>query len=391
MSSAPGSSAKEALERRGSAGLSPAKRALLLAQAGFAPAPPTPTIPRADRTGELRLSYGQELLWLIEQSTPGHTYNVPRSVRLRGTLDESALKRAADALVERHETLRTTYHLESAQAVQRVNPAAPATIDHIDLTTLPENAREDATRARVRELARVPFDLARDPQLRVALIRLAADDHVLFLCSHHIASDGWSGGILLRELGALYDAERRGARAELPPLPVQYVDFAEWQRTTLAGERLEQVLGYWRTQLAGAPQELELPMDRPRTAKTGSDGATRGLTFQSVSAEKVRSMAQSLGATPFMVYLAAAYVLLYRYTDETELVVGTPIAGRTLPELEGVVGFFANTLLLRVSLAGEPTFRELVDRVRTASLGRSITRRFLSNRSSLLATRTISR
>ncbi len=359
----PDSSAREALERR-LAGLSPAKRALLLAQAGFAPVvAKTATIPTVPRDTDARLSYGQELLWLIEQSTPGHAYNVPRMVRLRGDIDLNALQFAVNALVERHEPLRTTYHAAPGHPVQRIG--APKTVP-IHVVGV---ASEDDARIKARELSRMPFDLANDSQLRVSLIRIAPDDHVLHIASHHIASDGWSGNILLRELAALYDAKRAGKTATLPELPVQYIDFAEWQRKTLSDDRLASLIAWWRDNLAGAPKQLDLPTDRARVAGPGFDGASQGRTLDARVATNLKALAQSLGATPFMVHIAAVFLVLNRYTDEQELIIGTPVAGRTLPEVEGVVGFFANTLLLRASLAGSPTFRELISRVRTASLG----------------------
>ncbi len=364
-----GSAAREALERR-LAGLSPAKRALLLAQAGFAvPVHAEPTVPRAERTGAARLSFGQELLWLLEQSTPGHAYNVPRVVRLRGPLDIDALQAALDALVERHESLRTTFHAMADHPIQRVDPAVHVPLNIVELTAAPEAERESIARERVRELSRAPFDLSRDLQLRASLVRIASDDHVLHLVSHHIASDGWSGGIMLRELAALYDAKRRDVPASLPQLPIQYFDFAQWQRQALSDDRLDRLLTWWRTQLAGAPRQIDLPTDRARGAAPDFEGATRGATLPHTVATSLRALAQREGASGFMVYLAALFVLLNRYTEEEELIVGTPVAGRTLPEVEGVVGFFANTLLLRVSLAGNPSFREVIQRVRAATLG----------------------
>ncbi len=252
---------------------------------------------------------------------------------------------------------------------QIVHAPQPVVTTQIDLRSLPATEREAEARRQLREFARQPFALERDPQLRAAVARLDDDDHVIALVSHHIASDGWSGNIVLRELGALYDGFRTGTSREMPPLAVQFADFAAWQRQSLAGERLDQLLTYWRRQLDGAETQLDLPTDRARPAATTFEGAVTSTLLSPAATERLRTLIQESGATSFMVFLAGLYVLLGRYGGVEEIVVGTPVAGRALPELEGVVGFFTNTLLLRGSLAGNPTFRELLDRVRTTTLG----------------------
>ena len=328
----------------------------------------TRTIPPRDPAAPVPMSYGQELLWLLERTNPGHAYNVPRMVRLRGPLHLAALRQALDALVARHEPLRTTFSLIGDQARQLVNPPTPVVIREIDLTGLPIDERDPEARRQLRDFVREPFDLAIDLQLRASVVRLGDDDHVLALVSHHVASDGWSGNIVLRELAALYDGYQSGAPAALPALPIQYADFAAWQRETLSGQRLENLVTYWREHLAGAAGILELPVDYRRPAVQGFDGDLRSATGAPTIVAGLRALAQEEGATTFMALLAVCYVLIHRYTDETEIVVGTPVAGRDFPELDGIVGFFTNTLLLRASLAEAPTFRTFLRQVRDVSL-----------------------
>ena len=350
------------------AALSPEQHARL-AGAGAAPDGPKPTIQVREANAPVPMSFSQELLWRFERASPGHTYNVPRAVRLAGAVDMDALQRALDALVARHEALRTTFALVKDEPRQIVNAPAPVAVERFDVSDLPNSDRESAARTHMRNLARQPFDLEHDPQLRAAVIRLAEEDHVLQLMSHHVASDGWSGNIIMRELGTLYEGFRTGAPAELSVLPAQYADFAVWQRRTLAGDRLEGLLDYWRGQLADSPALLDLPTDRPRPTTLSFEGSVRTAALPIDVVERLHALARSQNATSFMVLLATLYVLLARYTREEEIVVGTPVAGRPYPELEGVVGFFTNTLLLRASLRGNPTFRQLVERVRAITLG----------------------
>jgi amino acid adenylation domain-containing protein len=363
---------KHELERR-LAELSPTKRASIerawAADSGAPPAIETVrTIPPRPSGAPIPMSFAQELLWLLERTSPGHTYNVPRMVRLTGALDVDALQLALDALVARHEVLRTTFSLVDGEPRQIVHQPSAVEITRIDLGDVAAEDRETSARQHARELASVPFDLERDPQLRTSVIRLTAQDHVLVLVSHHVASDGWSGNILLRELGRLYEGFRTSIPAELTPLMAQYADYAAWQRQTIAGAHLEALLAFWRSQLAGVPTVLDLPADRPRPAVPTFEGGSHSVTLPHAALDGVGRLAQDTGATSFMVFLSVLYVLLYRYTGEEELVVGTPVAGRSLPELDGIVGFFTNTLLLRGSLAGNPTFRQLLDRVRSACL-----------------------
>ncbi|HLL46076.1 MAG TPA: condensation domain-containing protein, partial [Longimicrobiaceae bacterium] len=318
---------------------------------------------------EAPLSFAQQRLWFIHQlDGGGAAYHVPAALRLEGRLDVAALGRGVEELVSRHEALRTVFAVRDGAPVQVVAPAAcPLPVE--DLTHLPGAEREaEARRIAAAEAAR-PFDLERGPLFRAKLLRLGAGEHVLVLCMHHLVADGWSLDVLFRELAALYGAFTRGEPSPLPPLPVRYADYALWQREHLDGEVLERQLAYWRERLAGAPGVLELPTDRPRPAEQSFRGARERFRLAPGTTAAVRALGAREGATPYMVLLAAFQLLLARYSGEDDLVVGSPIAGRTRPETEGLVGFFANTLALRGDLSGRPTFRELLGRVRETALG----------------------
>ena len=349
--------------------LSPAKRALLLRRlrertTGSA----LEAIPRRADGGPAPLSFAQQRLWFLAQWEPGSPlYHVTRALRLRGTLDEVALGRALDALPVRHESLRTAFVDRDGTPMQVV--AATGAVPVVSVDVRGEVDGRDRALARVlADEASRPFDLARGPLLRALLVRLADDEHVLLLTLHHIVTDGWSMGILTRELAVLYAAHATGATAALPPLPIQYPDFAVWQRQRLAGDVLARQLAHWRARLAGAPFALALPTDHPRPPRQSSCGASHTFTVPPDLAEAVRRLAQREGATPFMVLLAAFQMLLQRYTGQDDIVVGSPIANRTRPELEGLIGFFANTLILRTDLSGNPTGRTVLQRVRETCL-----------------------
>ncbi|HEX9935824.1 MAG TPA: amino acid adenylation domain-containing protein, partial [Longimicrobium sp.] len=333
-----------------------------------------PLVPVA-REAPLPLSFAQERLWFLQQMEPeGAGYNMPWSGRLRGSLDASALERALGALRERHEALRTTFRPVEQGAVQVVHPAAPARLPVLDLTGLAPEAREPEARRLAREDAERPFDLERGPLLRATLMRLADEEHVLLLTMHHIVSDGWSMGVLFRELFTLYEwfAQPSGAArpaSPLPPLAVQYADFAVWQRGWLRGDVLQRQLDWWRERLGGAPPALELPTDRPRPAVASSRGASHAFRLPADVTRGLRSLARREGATLYMVTHAALDLLLSRWSGQDDLVVGSPIAGRTQVGTEGLIGFFVNTLALRIDLSGDPSFQELVRRVRETALG----------------------
>ncbi|HYR10485.1 MAG TPA: condensation domain-containing protein, partial [Longimicrobium sp.] len=316
------------------------------------------------------LSFAQRRMWFLDRLEPGALYNSPLALRVRGALDAGALEGALAEVVRRHESLRSVIRAETgAEAEQVVLPPGPFLLPADDLSALPAAAREDEARRIVHDEVRRPFDLAAGPLLRARLLRLADEEHVLVLAMHHVVSDGWSLGVLFRELGALYAAFSRGAAAPLEPLPLQYADYAAWQREHWTEERLAAQLEWWRRALDGAPAVLELPADRPRPAVQSHRGARLRFALPHALAEGVRALARREGATPFMVMLAAFDVLLWRWSGEEDLVVGSPVAGRTRAETEGLIGFFVNTLPLRADLGGNPTFATLLHRVRQATLG----------------------
>jgi amino acid adenylation domain-containing protein/non-ribosomal peptide synthase protein (TIGR01720 family) len=332
-----------------------------------AAAPPLVPVPRGDG---LPLSFAQQRLWFIEQLRPGQaTYNIPVALKLWGALDVPALERALAELVRRHEVLRTTFRLRGGEPVQVVAPPAPVPVPLTDLRHLAPDAREAAARKQAADEAARPFDLASEPPLRVALARLEDEAWALSFTMHHVASDGWSMGVLVREVSALYNAFAQGEPSPLAEPPVQYGDFAAWQRARLAGDVLDAQIAWWRQALAGAPPLLELPTDRPRPLVQGEAAGRRALRVPDATAAALRELARKEGATLFMVLLAAWQALLGRYAGVHDVSVGTPIAGRTRLETEGLIGFFVNTLVLRTDLSGDPDFRGLLARVRESTLG----------------------
>ncbi|HEX5752319.1 MAG TPA: amino acid adenylation domain-containing protein, partial [Archangium sp.] len=329
-----------------------------------------PPLTRVSREGSLPLSFAQQRLWFLDQLQPGSSfYNVPTAVKLEGALDVAALESSLSALVQRHESLRTTFHSEQGQAVQVIAPNGALPLQVVDLRSLPSAEREAEVRKLTTQDALRPFDLGRGPLLRALLLRLDEHQHVLMLTLHHIISDGWSMGVLVRELAAFYQAFSQGRPSPLPELPVQYADYSAWQRGWLQGEVLDKQLGWWRQQLADAPRALELPTDKPRPPVQTYRGATRRIQLPPPVSLAVKSLAQREGATPFMVLLAAFQLLLSRYSGQDDISVGSPIAGRNRGEVEGLIGFFVNTLVLRSRLSPQQSFRELLARVKETTLG----------------------
>ncbi|RYZ42469.1 MAG: non-ribosomal peptide synthetase, partial [Myxococcaceae bacterium] len=332
-----------------------------------APGPLLPPPRPVERTGALPLSFAQQRLWFLDQLEPDSAlYNVPAPLRLEGSLDTNALERSFTELVRRHEVLRTSF---PAEAVQRIAPPAPLPLEFVDLSSLPVHEREAEARRLLDAEVRKPFSLARGPLLRALLLKLADTEHVLLLCMHHIISDGWSMGVLVREVAALYEAFSQGRPSPLPELALQYADFAAWQRQWLQGEALEAQFAYWRQQLAGAPQVLELPTDRPRPAVQSYRGATLSRLMPKALSQSLQALCQREGVTSFMALLAGFQSLLARYSGQTDIIVGTDIAGRTHADTEGLIGFFVNQLVMRGDLSGDPTFRELLGRTRQVALG----------------------
>ncbi|MBW3655943.1 MAG: amino acid adenylation domain-containing protein, partial [Gemmatimonadetes bacterium] len=329
-----------------------------------------PPVQPADRTKPLPLSFAQERLWFLHRLQPESAfYNIPAVWRVDGGLDKAALERALGEVVRRHEALRTVFPEVDGHPVQVVQPFAGFVLPVEDLSGLEEEAREAELRRRVNEEAVRPFDLAAGPLFRPALLRLGAQDHVVLMCMHHILSDEWSMGVLFRELSALYEAYRSGGESPLPELPVQYADYAVWQREQMRGEALERQLAYWTERLQGAPALLELPTDRPRPAVQTYRGAEEGIELPRELLDRLQGLGRSEGATLYMVVLAAFQVLLSKYSGSEDVVVGSPISGRARREVEELIGLFLNTLVLRTELSGDPAFREVLRRVREATLG----------------------
>jgi amino acid adenylation domain-containing protein/FkbH-like protein len=341
---------------------------LLLKQKGLAAAQPK-GIARQGGAGPHPASFSQERLWILHQLNPeGSAYNVPLTLWISGELDVAALEASFQELSRRHEVLRTVFALHEGQPVQRVVAESSWALEVVDLRHLPASERPEEARRRAAAEARRPFDLERGPVLRAGLLRLDEREHVLVLVMHHIVTDGWSMGLLARELVSLYEASSAGRPAPLPPLAIQYSDFARWQREWLAGERLEQKVGYWQKRLAGLAPVLELPTDHPRPAIQSTRGGVVPVSLPPELAKELEALAQREGATLFMVLLAAFQVLLSRYTGSEDIAVGSAVANRSRPETERLLGFFVNSLVLRTDLSGAPGFRTLLRRVREGVL-----------------------
>ncbi|HET6973804.1 MAG TPA: condensation domain-containing protein, partial [Pyrinomonadaceae bacterium] len=325
---------------------------------------------RADPEAAIPLSFAQQRLWFLDRLNPQSAfYNVPMAIRLRGELNVKAFERGLNELLQRHESLRTSFSVRDDQAVQVIAPSTEFHLPLTDLTHLPEDEAEAEVRRLANADAQLPFDLRRAPLMRAALLRLSTRHHILLLSLHHIVTDGWSNAVLYRELTTLYHAFNARSKPQLPELPIQYADFAVWQRHWLQGEVLEGHLSYWREQLAGAAPAINLPTDHPRPAVEGFRGAKQYVRMPAKLLRSLKELAQQEGVTLFMTLLAAWATLLARYSGEEDIIVGTPIANRTRTELEGLIGFFVNSVVLRTSLKGDPSFRELLGRVREVTLG----------------------
>lgn len=330
-------------------------------------APPIVPIPRGTA---LPLSFAQQRLWVQDQIEPNNPlYNIPRALRLKGPLDVQALELALNGIVERHEVLRTTYGSDNGgHAFQIIAPGLKIPLPVVDLSDLPITERDKEARRIAQNEAATPFNLASDPMTRNLLLQMDDEDHILLMITHHIASDGWSTGILLRELSTLYIAALNGTPSALPALPIQYADFAVWQRNWLQGEVLEQQLTYWSTRLEGAPPLLALPTDRPRSTTPTFRGATHHFLLPPGTADAVRALGRQRSATAFMTLLAAFECMIFYLTRDADIVLGTDLANRTNIQTEGLIGFFVNLLVLRTDLSGNPTFEELLGRVRDVAL-----------------------
>ena len=328
-----------------------------------------PPIVHVDDRGHGPLSFSQLRQWYLDQLEPGTpAYNIPLAYRLRGPLDETAMAKAFEAIINRHQGLRTIFKKRDGHPVQIIEPPQPFTPEIIDLRHIPESGREAEAQALCNQECHRGFNLAKGPLLRVLLMHLGQNDHVLMLTVHHIVSDGWSMGVIFREFMALYDGYSSGRSPDLPGLQVQYTDFARWQRKWMESELIRPQVNYWKHQLQGAPEGLDLPTDRPRPAIQSYRGASQSLILNKDLCGAMKSLTIKKGVTLFMLMLAGLKTLLYRYTHQGDISVGTFIANRNRAEIEGLVGFFINTLVMRTDLSDNPSFETLLARVRETSL-----------------------
>jgi amino acid adenylation domain-containing protein len=329
-----------------------------------------PFIERVSREVDLPLSFAQERLWFINQLEPDSAaYNVPLAVRLKGPLNIEALEQTLSEIVRRHEVLRTTFSMVEGRPVQVIAQAEPLILTRVDLSELSEAEREIEVKRLAAEDVERPLRLAHPPLLRASVVKLTEEDHVVLLTTHHIVSDNWSMGVLTHEVAMLYGAFSVGKESPLPELPLQYADFACWQRNWLQGDELETQLSYWRKQLGGILSPVKLPIDRRRTAAQTFRGASQTLRLPQALTDELRKLSQQEGVTLFMTMLAGFQTLLHLYKGQEDILIGSPIANRTQIETEGLIGFFVNMIVLRTDLSGNPTFRELLGRVREVTLG----------------------
>ncbi|HWW75846.1 MAG TPA: condensation domain-containing protein, partial [Pyrinomonadaceae bacterium] len=329
----------------------------------------TPPLSPAPQGAELPLSFAQERLWFLHRLHPeSHAYNISGAVRIGGAVEPAVIEQSINEIVRRHESLRTTFQTVQGRPVQVVAPRLRLSLPILDLGGLPEAEREAELQRLAAEEARRPFDLTRGPLLRGTLVLLGGAGQVLLLTVHHIVSDGWSVRVFVRELGALWESFAAGKPSPLAELPIQYADFAYWQRHWLEGETLQTELDFWRKQLADAPRALELPTDHPRPAVQSLRGGRHLFGLSEALSEGVRELSRGRGMTTFMTFNAALQVLLQHYARRDDIVVGADIAERDSTELEGLIGLFVNQLVLRVNAAGVRTFGELLKRVREVTL-----------------------
>jgi len=332
------------------AGLSPEKRALLAQRM-----PP--------------LSIAQQPMWVLEQLQPGSVfYNMSLPVEVLGPLNIGVLEQSLTEVFRRHEALRTVFPIIDGQAVQLVTPAQPVHLPMTDISHLPADTHEAETQRLINELTHEPFDLEHGPMWRARLLELGPEEHVVVLVVHHLVFDGWSRGVLTREVGLLYNAYLKGESSPLPELPMQYGAYARWQRQTLNSELLDEQMRYWLEQLGGELPVLELPADHPRPPVRTRRGAAASIRFPKSLSDALKELSRREGVTLFMTLLAAFQTLLYRYTGQPDIIVGTPISGRQRGETEQLIGFFINTIVLRTQLNGNLKLRELLGLVREVVL-----------------------
>ncbi|BAY91152.1 MULTISPECIES: condensation domain-containing protein [unclassified Tolypothrix] len=315
------------------------------------------------------LSFSQQRLWFLDRLEPGNpAFNICQFMRLSGKLNVPALEQSFQEIVKRHEALRTTFTLIDGEPLQVISPAAVFKLHLVNLQAFPLDTREAEVLSLANQETQKSFDLTKDCLLRVTLLQLSEIEHILLLSIHHIAADAWSIGVLINEITTLYENLARGYAAQLPELPIQYADFAVWQRKSLQGEKLETLLSYWQQKLSGQLPVVELPTDMPRPKLQTFNGARQCLVLSKTFSEQLKALYQREGITLFMILLAGFKTLLYWYTGQEDIVIGTDIANRNQPEIRGLIGFFVNQLVLRTNLSGNPSFRELLERVREVTL-----------------------
>ncbi|MDM9585826.1 condensation domain-containing protein [Nostoc sp. GT001] len=332
-------------------------------QATVTPATYSP-LRSTSRNAKLPLSFAQQRLWFLDQLTPGSSvYNISGAVEIQGLLNVAALEKSLNEIIQRHEIWRTSFKAVDGEPLQVIAPSFSFTLKEVDLRLIAKKEQIDTVKFLIEKEAAQPFDLSKATLLRATLLQLDEVNYVLILTIHHIVFDAWSMGVLIGELAVLYEANALGIPHLLPELPIQYADFAEWQRQWLQGEVLSTQLAYWKQKLSGKLPLLQLPTDRPRTPQPTFQGAKRSLTLSKTLSQAVKNLSQQSGVTLFMTLLAAFKTLLYRYTGQADLLVGTATAGRNLPEVEQLIGCFVNTLVLRTDLSGNPTFLQLLEQL----------------------------
>ncbi|MEM6404357.1 MAG: condensation domain-containing protein, partial [Cyanobacteria bacterium P01_D01_bin.116] len=328
-----------------------------------------PIIPAIRKSKNVPLSWAQERLWFLNQlEGSSATYNIPAAVRISGNLNINALQQALSEILQRHEALRTSFQTLNGTPIQVIDLEATMKINTVDLQQLETIQQENSVIEQAQEEATTPFDLENAPLIRCSLLQLDTREYVLLLTMHHIVSDGWSIGVLIQELSSLYQAFIEGESSPLEQLPIQYGDFAVWQKQYLSGEVLSTQLDYWKQQLSGAPDLLQLPTDYPRPTVQTYQGRTQSFSINTDLTTKLQGLSQESGTTLFMTLYAAFITLLHRYSGESDILIGSPIANRNRSEIEGLIGFFVNTLVLRTSFEDNPSFKELLAQVRETTL-----------------------
>lgn len=328
-----------------------------------------PIVSQSRQSHTFPVSFAQQRIWFLDQLQPGNpSFNICQFMRLIGRLNVAALEQSFQEVVKRHEVLRTNFTVVDGQPLQVIAPPPVLKIPIVNLQALSEDNRESEVLRLANEEAQKSFDLTKDYLLRVTLLQLSETEHILLLSIHHIAADAWSIGVLINEITTLYESFSHNYPSPLPQLPIQYADFAVWQRQCLQGKKLDTLLSYWQQQLGGQLPILELPTDMPRPTRQTYSGARQCLVLSKSLSEQLKASYQREGITLFMILLAAFGTLLYWYTGQEDIVIGTDIANRNQPEIRGLIGFFVNQLVIRNNLSGNPSFHELLERVREVTL-----------------------